>query len=163
MLKKKTNVLFCNVKLHKLTGLQCYFCFNFYLKKYCFFLYSSVNKWQLIEDLVAKVQHGETPHWMEPRKAKKRNGSANLFKDDLVSFPKGSSSNDAILPLIKAPAGTELDPYRNERKGDGNYNKLSLWMCFTPSKKLKRLQWLKISSEEIGWYFCKQEFRPGFS
>lgn len=110
---------------------------------------SSVNKWQLIEDLAAKVQHGETPHWMEPRKAKKRNGSANLFKDDLVSFPKGSSSNDAILPLIKAPAGTELDPYRNERKGDGNYNKLSLWMCFTPSKKLKRLQWLKIPSEEI--------------
>ncbi|CAE1234297.1 unnamed protein product [Acanthosepion pharaonis] len=110
---------------------------------------SSVNKWQLIENLVAKVQHGETPHWMEPRKAKKRNGSANVFKDDLVSFSKGSSSNDAILPLIKAPAGTELDPYRNERKGDGNYNKLSLWMCFTPSKKLKRLQWLKIPSEEI--------------
>ena len=104
----------------------------------------------MIEDLVAKIQHGETPHWMEPRKAKKRNCSADLLKDDLVSFPKGSASSDTIMPLIKAPLGTELEPCRNGRKGDGNHNKLSLWMCFTPSKKLKRMQWLKIPSEEIG-------------
>lgn len=74
-----------------------------------------------------------------------------LKEDNLInSLSEGSSnsqegnSSAAAAPVIKYPFGTERNLF------DTNCDKLLLWMCFTPSKTLKKIHWSKITPKEIG-------------
>ncbi|GAB1601651.1 inverted formin-2-like isoform X1 [Argonauta hians] len=107
------------------------------------------EKWQLIEDLIPRIISGEKPKWSDSKPTKKPiDKDINLLKENqfINSFceEKDNSATASVVPTIKFPFGTE----RNVLDGHCD-NKLLLWMCFTSSKKLKKLHWSKVPAEDI--------------
>ncbi|XP_052828524.1 inverted formin-2 [Octopus bimaculoides] len=139
--------------IEKTLGTPKYVSFLHILQDLLSLEYNSENeenseKWQLIENLIPKIQSGEKPVWTDGQKCKKvYDKDLDILKEDnfINSLCEGSSDSQEgnAAPVIKYPFGTEKNLF------DTNCDKLLLWMCFTPSKKLKKIHWSKITPKEI--------------